>query len=99
MSHRFYFVHLYAALMAFGADVQAEDQTSDGRMDIALKLPDIIYIIELKYGKNAQEAIDQIVGKDYAARFAHDPRPITAIGLNISHDRRTIDDTLILPLN
>ena len=90
---------IYAALMAFGADVQAEDQTSDGRMDIALKLPDIIYIIELKYGKNAQEAIDQIVGKDYAARFAHDPRPITAIGLNISHDRRTIDDTLILPLN
>ena len=58
-----------------------------------------IYIIELKYGKNAQEAIDQIVGKDYAARFAHDPRPITAIGLNISHDRRTIDDTLILPIN
>ena len=89
---------IYAALMAFGADVQAEDQTSDGRMDIALKLPDIIYIIELKYGKNAQEAIDQIVGKDYAARFAHDPRPITAIGLNISHDRRTIDDTLILPI-
>ena len=90
---------IYAALMAFGADVQAEDQTSDGRMDIALKLPDIIYIIELKYGKNAQEAIDQIVGKDYAARFAHDPRPITAIGLNISHDRRTIDDTLIQPIN
>ena len=46
-----------------------------------------------------EKAIDQIVGKDYSARFAHDPRPITAIGLNISHDLRTIDDTLIQPLN
>ena len=82
---------IYAALMAFGADVSAEEQTSDGRMDIALKLPDCIYIIELKYGKTAQEATDQIIAKDYAVRFASDARPVMAIGLNISQDRRTID--------
>ena len=82
---------IYAALTAFGADVSAEDQTSDGRMDIALKLPDNIYIIELKYGKTAKEAADQIISKNYAVRFATDARPVTAIGLNISQDRRTID--------
>jgi hypothetical protein len=82
---------IYAALMAFGADVQAEDQTADGRMDIALKLADVIYIIELKYGKTADEAADQILTKDYAVRFAADPRPVVAVGLNISADRRTID--------
>lgn len=82
---------IYAALMGFGADVSAEDQTSDGRMDIALKLPDAIYIIELKYGKTADEATDQILTKDYAVRFASDPRPVWAVGLNISQDRRTID--------
>ena len=82
---------IYAALMGFGADVSAEDQTSDGRMDIALKLPDAIYIIELKYGKTADEAADQILRKDYAVRFAADSRPVVAIGLNISEDRRTID--------
>ncbi|MBQ8095716.1 MAG: AAA family ATPase [Prevotella sp.] len=82
---------IYAALMGFGADVSAEDQTSDGRMDIALKLPDIIYIIELKYGKTADEAADQVLRKDYAVRFAADPRPVVAVGLNISQDRRTID--------
>ena len=59
---------IYAALMGFGADVQAEDQTADGRMDIALKLPDAIYIIELKYGKSAEEATDQIIAKDYALK-------------------------------
>lgn len=82
---------IYAALIGFGADVQAEDQTSDGRMDIALKLPDAIYIMELKYGKTAEEATDQILQKDYAVRFAADTRPVYAIGLNISQDRRTIE--------
>ena len=82
---------IYAVLLGFGADVQAEDQTADGRMDIALKLSDAIYIIELKYGKDADEAVDQILKKNYAVRFAADSRPVVAVGLNISHDRRTID--------
>ena len=82
---------IYSALIAFGADVQAEDQTSDGRMDIALKLQDVIYIIELKYNKTADEAVNQILKKDYAVRFAHDSRRIVAVGLNISQNRRTID--------
>ena len=83
---------IYAALVGFGADVEAESMTSDGRMDIALKLTDTIYIIELKYGKNADEAIEQIVKKNYGTRFAADKRPLVAVGLNISNDRRTIDD-------
>ena len=90
---------IYAALMSFGADVQAEDQTADGRMDIALKLPDVIYIIELKYGKTADEAADQIIKKDYAVRFATDSRPVVAVGLNISTDRRTIDSYRIVCVN
>ena len=90
---------IYAALMGFGADVQAEEQTSDGRMDIVLKIPDAIYIIELKYGKSAEEAVEQIIKKDYAMRFAVDPRPVTAVGLNISEDRRTIDSFKIVKLS
>ena len=82
---------IYAALMGYGADVSAEEQTSDGRMDIAIRVPHAIYIIELKYGKTAEEATDQIIAKDYAVRFAADSRPVWAVGLNISHDHRTID--------
>ena len=82
---------IYAALMGFGADVSAEEQTADGRMDIALRLPQAIYIIELKYGKSAEEATDQIIRKNYAVRFAADPREVWAVGMSISQDRRTID--------
>jgi hypothetical protein len=82
--------------MSFGADVEAENQTADGRMDIALKLTDCIYIIELKYGKTAEEALDQIIRKDYAVRFAADARPVVAVGMNISQDRLTIDSYRIV---
>ena len=82
--------------MAVGADISAEEQTSDGRMDIALKVPDAIYILELKYGRTAEEATDQIIAKDYAMRFASDKRPVWAVGLNISKDRRTIDQYKIV---
>ena len=87
---------IYAALMGFGADVQAEEQTSDGRMDIALRLPHGIYILELKYNKSADEATDQIIRKNYAVRFAADQRPVWAVGMNISQDRRTIDSYRIV---
>ena len=82
---------LYAAFLAVGGDVSAEEQTSDGRMDLALKMPDAIYILELKYGKTAEQATDQIITKNYAVRFAADSRPVWAVGLNISEDLRTID--------
>ena len=87
---------IYAALIGFGADVSAEEQTSDGRMDIALKVPHGIYILELKYGKTAEEAADQVIKKNYVVRFATDPRPVWAVGMNISEDRRTIDHCIIV---
>ena len=89
---------IYAALIGFGADVEAESQTSDGRMDIVLKLVDCIYIIELKYGKTADEAVDQILKKDYAVKLAADTRPVVAVGMNISQDLRTINDYKILTI-
>jgi hypothetical protein len=87
---------IYAALLGYGADVSAEEQTSDGRMDIALKMPDAIYIMQFKYGKTSQEALEQILSKDYAVRFAYEQRPVYAVGLNVSNDRRTIDSYYVV---
>jgi hypothetical protein len=83
-------------MAGIGADVEAEGQTSDGRFDIALKLSDAIYILEFKFGRSAEEATDQIIKKDYAARFAQDQRPVWAVGLNISKDRRTIENYIVV---
>ena len=90
-NEQFYQAMFYALMAGMGADVHAEEQTSDGRMDISLKMPDAIYIIEFKYDKTAGEALEQIVRKDYAVHFAADARPVYAVGLNVSSDRRTIE--------
>ena len=97
-NEQFYQSMFYALMAGMGADVHAEEQTSDGRMDISLKLSDAIYIIEFKYDKTADEAKEQILRKDYAVRFAADARPVFAVGLNISADRRTIESYSLTPV-
>ena len=96
-NEQFYQSLFYSLMAGIGADVHAEEQTSDGRMDIALKMSDAIYIMEFKYDKTAEAATEQILTKDYAVRFAADPRPVYAVGLNISSDRRTIESYDIVP--
>jgi len=90
-NEQFYEALFYSLMVGIGGDVEAEGQTSDGRFDIAVKLQDAIYILEFKFAKTAHEATEQILKKDYAVRFAADPRPVWAVGLNISEDRRTIE--------
>jgi hypothetical protein len=90
-NEQFYQALFYSLMVGVGADVEAEGQTSDGRFDIALKMQDAIYIMEFKFNKTAHEATEQILTKDYAVRFAHDARPVYAVGLNVSEDRRTIE--------
>lgn len=82
---------LYALLVALGADVHAELQTSDGRMDISLKMQDAIYILEFKYHKTQEDAIEQVKKKDYAVVFASDPRPVYAVPMNVDAEKRTIE--------
>ena len=90
-NEQFYQSLFYSLMAGVGADVHAEEQTSDGRMDISLKMQDAIYILEFKYDKTTEEAMEQICRKDYAVRFAADPRPVYAVALNIDARRRTIE--------
>jgi hypothetical protein len=103
-NEQFYQALFYSLMAGIGAEVSAEEQTSDGRMDIVLKLADAIYILEFKYGKAAvgadpvlaRKATEQILTKDYAVRFAADARPVWAVGLYISQDCRTIESYDVL---
>ena len=77
------------------AYVEVEYPTSDGRMDIFVKTQSYIYIIELKIDKSASEAMAQIEEKQYALRFANDPRKVYKIGANFSTKTYRLDDYLI----
>lgn len=75
-----------------GLETDAETHTSDGRIDMTVKTPGYIYIIELKYDKSAEEALAQIDNKKYDRVFRDDKRKLFKIGVNFSSTTRTIED-------
>ena len=93
-----YHALLYTLLVAFGADVRAEEPTAKGRADITLKMPRGIYVMELKYDKPVQEALDQIEQKGYAEKYRLDGRPVTKVGIAFSSEERNITDWQAEPL-
>ena len=91
-NERHYQAVLYTILLILGCDVTPEVPTSDGRIDMVLKTKRSIYVLELKYKKDAETAMEQIDRKDYAAAFTDDKRKKYKVGINFSEDRRSIDD-------
>lgn len=55
-----------------------------GRSDMEVMTPDYIYIFEFKYDGSVKSAMEQLHDRDYAGRFAMDPRTIYIIGANFS---------------
>ena len=83
---------LYVVFRLMGLFVEVEREMSDGRMDMVVKTPDYIYIIECKLDKSAKEALQQIEDKQYAAPFAMDRRKLFKIGVNFSTATRRISE-------
>ena len=75
-----------------GFYVQVERHTSKGRMDVTIQTKDYVYILELKVDKSADEALQQIEDKQYAAPFAADTRKLFKIGVCFSSEERGIKD-------
>ena len=75
-----------------GFYVEMERHTSRGRMDVTLQTNDYVYILELKVDKSADEALQQIEDKQYAAPFDADPRKLFKIGVCFSSEERGISE-------
>ena len=84
---------ILVVIMRFlGLRVIPESRTNRGRIDFAVEFPNEVYVVEVKLDKSAQEALDQIKAKDYAAKYRASNRRITLIGINFSSKARQIDD-------
>ena len=91
-NEHYYHSLLYTLLVAFGADVRAEEPSAKGRSDITLLMPKGIYVIEIKYNDTADAAIAQIDAKGYAEKYRLDGRPVTKVGMAFSSEERNITD-------
>lgn len=76
--------------------IQVEQRTAKGRTDITLETRDRIYVMELKFDKSAQEALEQIKKSDYARAFVLKEKPVTLVGINFNvKEERNFTDWII----
>ena len=78
-----------------GADISGERQSARGRADAILKDKSGVYVFEFKYGKSAQEALNQARTKDYAGPWLDAKPPVFLVGVNYDPAKRGIDDPLV----
>ncbi|MGN1211953.1 MAG: AAA family ATPase [Candidatus Cryptobacteroides sp.] len=79
-----------------GLYIEAEHQTSNGRIDLVLKTDKFIYVMELKYDGTAEEALQQIDDKGYALPWQSDGRTVIKVGANFSSQLRRLDSWIVV---
>jgi hypothetical protein len=85
-------VHLIFNYLGMYAD--SEVHSAQGRADAIVQTATHVYIFEFKFNKTAQEAIEQIHERNYAAKYQASGKVITAVGVNFNGKEKQIDDWL-----
>jgi hypothetical protein len=78
-----------------GVDVHTEVHNSKGRCDVLISTKELIYVMELKLDKPAQEALDQILQTNYLQPYMADPRKKMALGISFSSKERRVGEYLM----
>lgn len=86
---------MYLIMKLMGFFVHTEYHTSDGRIDMVVKTAKYIYVMEFKLHGSAEEAMAQIVEKEYYLPFVKERKQIILIGATFNPERRRLDDCLI----
>ena len=92
----FYEWSFYLIFSMLNVYVQTQVKCARGRADMVVFMPDAIYVMELKLNGTAQNALDQIEEKGYAARYATDPRRIIKVGIGFSVEKRAMTEYIIV---
>ena len=69
-----------------GVPALAERHSYKGRSDLEVFAGKYVYVFEFKYNRSVEEAMAQIHERDYAGRYAMDPRRLYLIGANFMED-------------
>ena len=78
-----------------GAMIEAEVKTSLGRIDAVVRTADRIYIFEFKLHGPAEDAMQQIHDKQYAAPYRDDPRKKLLVGVEFSQEDRNLGKWIV----
>ena len=82
----------YSYFAALGLDITVEDSSSHGRLDMAVRFNDQVYLFEFKVVElaSAGAAMAQLQERRYADKYRDLGQPIHLIGVEFSKDERNI---------
>lgn len=83
----------YSHLAALGFDITAEDVSNQGQCDLAIRFGNRVYLFEFKIVDGEAptgEAMQQLIVRNYAAKYRNDQTEIVQIGIEFSRVRRSI---------
>ena len=82
----------YSYFAALGLDITVEDSSHHGRLDMALRFNDNVYLFEFKVVELAPEgaAMTQLKDRRYADKYRDLGRPIHLIAVEFSRDARNV---------
>jgi hypothetical protein len=82
----------YAYFAALGLDITLEDASNHGRLDMAVRFNQQIYLFEFKVVELTPEgkALQQIKDRGYADKYRAEGLPIHLIGVEFSREQRSV---------
>jgi Holliday junction resolvase-like predicted endonuclease len=84
----FYASVVYIYLQSLGVEIIGEDVTNLGRIDLTVKIQNLIYIIEFKVG--TENALKQIKEKHYHQKYINENKDIYLVGINFDKNIKNI---------
>jgi len=82
---------IYSFLRGVGFDIVAEDVTSKGRLDLAIRVMDKVYLLEFKVVEKEEESALQVLkSKGYEEKYKATAREIYLLGLDFSERERNL---------
>lgn len=81
---------LYLFVYLVGMRAHSEVMMSTGRIDMVIETRMRTTILELKFNKSAQEALNQIKEKRYYEKYSACNKPITLVGLSFNLDEKEL---------
>ncbi len=83
---------IHTTFTVLGLYTRSEVSTSRGRADIVVEVPKLIYILELKLGGTAAEALAQIQSRGYSQAYADGEREVVELGIAFDVERRGVEE-------
>lgn len=89
---KYYQTIFFSVFKLMGTMIEAETSTNIGRIDAIIKTESDIFLFEFKLHGTAEEALEQIQEKEYAAPYLDDPRPLTLVGAAFDPGTRNLGE-------